>query len=115
MRFDVAIDEYIADMGLQGRINSAATKRDYRGTLDAHLKDGKNRDPRLTGRDDVKRTLARWQHPNSRRKNRSILVSFYDWMVEEGHRPHNPARQTRRPKRKPPTVYRLSRAEVVSL
>jgi site-specific recombinase XerC len=28
--------------------------------------------------------------------------SFYDWLVEEGLRPHNPARQTRRAKRRKP-------------
>jgi hypothetical protein len=70
MRFAVAIDEYIRDMRLQGRINSPATERDYRGTLVAHLEDISNRDPRKTGREDVKRTLARWPHPNSQRKNR---------------------------------------------
>jgi site-specific recombinase XerD len=115
MRFDVAIDEYIADMRLQGRINSDATERNYRGTLYAHCDDVGNRDPGYTGREDVKRTLSRWPHANSRRKNRSILVSFYDWLVEEGMRPGNPARQTRRPKRRPTSVYRLSRQEAVGL
>lgn len=115
MQFDVAIDRFVADMRLAGRINSPATERDYRGTLYQHLKDIGNRDPRLTGREDVKRTLVRWPHPNSRRKNRSILVSFYDWMVEEGLRPTNPARQTPRPKRKPSVVYRLSRDEVIGI
>jgi site-specific recombinase XerD len=115
VRFDVAIDSYVADMRLQARMNSEATERDYRGTLYAHAEDVKNRDPRKTGRDDVKRTLGRWPHANSRRKNRSILVSFYDWMVEEGLRTTNPARQTRRPKRRPTSVYRLSREEAIRL
>lgn len=82
-----------------GRINSPATERDYRGTLRAHALDVSNRDPRSTNRDDVKLTLSRWPHPNSQLKQRSILVSFYDWMIEEGHRPSNPARQTPRAKR----------------
>jgi site-specific recombinase XerD len=115
MRFDVAIDEYVADMQAQGRMNSAATERDYRLVLYAHADDVDNRDPRYTGRDDVKLTLRRWLHPNSHRKNRSILISFYDWMVEEGKRPHNPARQTPRPRRRPTTTHRLSREEVTAL
>lgn len=115
MRFDVAIDEYVRDMWSQGRFTSEATERNYRLVLYAHAEDVDNRDPERTGRDDVKRTLRRWSHPNSQRKNRSILVAFYDWMVEEGRRPHNPARQTPRPRRRPPTTHRLSRAEVAAL
>ncbi len=115
MKLTNAIDAYIDDMRLLGRINSPATERDYRGTLLAHAKDVTNRDPSLTNRDDVKETLRRWPHPNSQRKQRSILVSFYDWMVEEGKRTHNPARQTRRAKRRPTSVYRLSGEEVVDL
>jgi site-specific recombinase XerD len=115
VRFDVAIDEYVVDMRSQGRMNSAATERDYRLVLYAHADDVGNRDPRYTGRDDAKRTLRRWPHPNSQRKNRSILISFYDWMVEEGKRPHNPARQTPRPRRRPTTTHRLLREEVARL
>lgn len=115
MKLTSAIDLFIGDMRSQGRINSPATERDYRGALLAHAEDVGNRDPRKTNRDDVKRTLRRWPHPNSQRKQRSILVSFYDWMLEEGQRPHNPARQTRWPKRRPTTVYRLSNEEAVRL
>ena len=60
MRFDVAIDEYVADMRSQGRMNSDKTERDYRIVLYAHAEDVNNRDPRYTGREDVKRTLRRW-------------------------------------------------------
>ena len=112
MKFAVAIDEYIADMQSEGRHNSPATERDYRGVLYAHLEDVSNRDPRKTGREDIKRTLMRWPHPSSQSKNRSILVAFYDWMVEEGLRETNPARQTRRPKRRPSQRYRMSIDEV---
>jgi site-specific recombinase XerD len=63
----------------------------------------------------VKRTLRRWSNPNSQSKYRSVLVSFYDWLVEKGLRPHNPARQTRRPTRRKPEVNRLTREEVVAL
>ena len=111
MRFSAAIDLFLADRSSQGRINSPATERDYRTTLIAHGEDVDNRDPRKTGREDVKRTLRRWPHPNSQGKNRSVLVAFYDWMVEEGLRDTNPARQTPRPKRRKPTVYRLTREE----
>ena len=111
MRFTAAIDLFIADRSSQGRINSADTERDYRATLIAHAEDVDNRDPRKTGREDVKTTLRRWKHPNSQGKNRSILVAFYDWMLEEGLRDTNPARLTPRPKRRKPTVYRLTRDE----
>lgn len=115
MKLTAAIDAYIEDMRLDGRINSTATERDYRGALMAHAEDVANRDPRYTNRDDVKRTLSRWDHPNSRGKQRSIFVSFYDWLVEEGLRPHNPARQTRRTKRRASEVYRLTSEETVAL
>ena len=50
---------------------------------------------KYTGRDDVKRTLRRWSHPIRSGKNRSVLISFYDWMVEEGNDP--PIRPDRPP------------------
>jgi len=42
---------------------------------------------------------------------RSMLVSFYDWLVEEGLRPDNPARQTRAPRGREAHVYRLTLEE----
>jgi integrase/recombinase XerC len=42
---------------------------------------------------------------------RSILVSFYDWMVEEGLRPDNPARQTRAARGRESRVHRLTLEE----
>jgi len=107
-----AIDEYIADMWSSGRFRSAATERNYRSALLAHAKDVSNRDPRYTNRDDVKETLRRWDHPNTHGNRRSVLVSFYAWLMEEGRRSDNPALQTRRPKRLPTHVYRLSDEEV---
>jgi integrase/recombinase XerD len=44
----------------------------------------------------------------TQRRRRSMLVSFYDWMVEEGLRPDNPARQTRAAPALEPTVHRLT-------
>jgi len=115
VKFTAAIDLFIADRSSQGRINSPATERDYRATLLAHADDVENRDPRKTGREDVKTTLRRWSHPNSQGKNRSILVAFYDWMLEEGLRETNPARLTPRPKRRKPTIYRLTRDEAQAM
>ncbi len=81
MRFTTSIDQFCEDMKAQGRMNSPATERDYRYCLDRHGEDVNSRDPRYTNRDDVKRTLRRWSHPNSQSKYRSVLVSFYDWLV----------------------------------
>jgi integrase len=115
MRFSDAIDRYIDDMQSQGRLNSPSSERGYRSTLVAHADDVRNRDPGYVGREDVKRTLRRWSHPNTQRTNRSKLVSFYDWMVEEGLRKDNPARGTRRPRRRPTLKYRLTEAEALAV
>src|SRR4051812_40528013 len=115
MRMTGAIDQYLADMQAAGRINSPSSERAYRASLHRHVDDVANRDPRYTSRDDVKRTLSRWQHPNSQRTRRAQLVSFYDWLMEEGYRKDNPARQTRRPRRRPAEVYRLTRDETIAL
>jgi integrase len=115
VNFRRAVDLYFADMQSAGRINSERTVEGYARVLHAHADDIGNRDPRTVGRDDCKRTLARWEHPNTQAFGRSVLVSFYDWTVEEGMRPANPARQTRRPRRRPATVYRLTREEAVRL
>jgi site-specific recombinase XerD len=115
MKFATAIDAYIGDMQSQGRLNSSASERGYRSTLAAHGEDISNRDPRYVNRDDVKRTLRHWPHPNTQGTNRAKLVSFYDWMVEEGHRKDNPARATPRPKRRPATKYRLTAAEALAV
>lgn len=112
MRMSEAVDSYVFDMVADGRFNSAETEKSYRACLTLHAEDVANRDPRLTGRDDVIRTLRRWQHPNTRSLHRSQLVSFYDWAVESGLRKDNPARQTRRSKTRRPVVYRLTREEV---
>ncbi len=112
MKFSDAIDQFITDYRSAGRINSPATERDYRSTLEKHADDIDNRDPALTGAKDVKRTLARWKNPNTQYTRRAALVSFYRWTVEEGIRPNNPAEQTRRPKKQKTSVYRLTAAEV---
>lgn len=115
MKFTKSIDLFIDDMRADGRINSDRTEVAYRSRLRAHADDVSNRDPRTTNRDDVKRTLRRWNHPNTQSQARAVLVSFYDWAMEEGHRKDNPARQTRRPKRRKTSIYRLTHDETISL
>src|SRR3954451_12774518 len=115
MKFRDAINDYVRDMRSQGRITSDRTELRYRSVLELHNSDLSNRDPRYVGREDVKRTLMRWPHPNTLRTNRSILVSFYDWTMEEGIRKDNPARQTRRPRKQPTTIYRLTREEAAAM
>lgn len=110
-----AIADYLGDMKAEGRITSAGSERAYYDLLALHAKDCGNRDPRTTGRDDVKRTLARWPNPNTQRVRRAMMISFYDWCMEEGHRKDNPARQTRRPKVRPTSVYRLQRGEAQAM
>lgn len=115
MRFADATDQFVRDMRAQGRMNSDATEVSYRACLNRHADVVGNRDPRYVGRDDVKRTLAHWTHPNSYGTNRSILVGFYDWCVEEDIRNDNPARQTRRPRRRPVSIYRLTEDEAARM
>jgi integrase/recombinase XerD len=113
MRLDHAVDQFVRDMRAQGRIRSPHTEAAYRSKLDLHAKDVLNRDPSKTGREDVKRTLARWEHPNSRNQAHAILRSFYDYAMEEGWRKDNPARQLRTARFKEPDVYRLTRNETL--
>lgn len=115
MRFDQAIDEFLRDKRNAGQINSVRTEVSYRSRLEALGADVANRDPGYVGREDVKRTLRRWEHPNTQRHAWTVFVSFFDWSMEEGIRKDNPARQTRRPKKRPVSVYRLTRGEVVAL
>ena len=111
MKFTSAIDAFIADAKAEGQINSPRTETSYRHALACHAEDVDNRDPRSTNRDDVKRTLRRYPHPNTQRRNRSMLDSFYRWLVWEGFRKDNPAEQTRPPKARKPQIYRLTMDE----
>lgn len=74
MKFSEAIDLYIGDMRSAGRINSDRTEVSYRSILERHAEDISNRDPRTIGREDVKRTLRRWSHPNTQAGARAVLV-----------------------------------------
>jgi integrase/recombinase XerC len=115
MRFDAAVDEFIDDWQAAGRINSKHTVAAYRYALECLGAEVSNRDPRTVGREDVKRTLARWPGANTQRARRAALAAFFDHQMEEGYRKDNPARQTRRPKKAPTNVYRLTKAEVQAM
>jgi hypothetical protein len=45
MNFETAIDRFIADMRVQGRLTSPLSERGYRSTLLAHAEDVQNRNP----------------------------------------------------------------------
>jgi integrase/recombinase XerC len=115
MKFSQAIELYVKDMRRYGRINSDRTEDSYRHRLYKHGEDIGNRDPRTVGRNDIKRTLSRWEAANTQRNAHAILISFYDWSMEEGLRKDNPARQVRKAKKRETSVYRLTKSEVVSL
>jgi integrase/recombinase XerD len=113
VRFDAAIDVFVATMRQEGRIRSPHTESAYRAKLVLHAADVGNRDPSKTGREDVRTTLARWPHPNSRNQAHAILRSFYDFAMEEGWRRDNPARQIRTARKQRPDVLRLTRDETI--
>jgi site-specific recombinase XerD len=104
LRFNDAVELYVSDQWSQGRFRSPTTEVSYRAALNRLGDVVGNRDPFTINRNDIKRTLSHWKHPNTQRTNRAILTSFFRWAVEEGYRPHNPAEQTRRPRRVPVAV-----------
>jgi site-specific recombinase XerD len=106
--FKRAIELYLEDMQGLARLTTHRSMAEYRRTVRKHADDARSNDPRDATRDDVKATLRHWSHPNTQRRKRSMLVSFYDWMVEEGLRPDNPARQIRAPRAREPRVRRLT-------
>jgi site-specific recombinase XerD len=113
--FERAIELYLDDMRALARLTTQRSMTEYRRTVRTHADDADSGDPRETTREHVKKTLRRWSHPNTQRRKRSMLVSFYDWMVEEGLRPENPARQIRAARAREPRVRRLTLAETRAL
>jgi site-specific recombinase XerD len=109
------IDEYVSDMQRAGRLLGPHSEKAYRRTLELHAEDAGEVGLLDADRLDIKRTLARWPHANSQRRNHSCLVSFYRWAMEEGYRPANPAEQVRKAKRRSASVYRLTREEVQAM
>lgn len=109
------IEEYLADMQRCGRLLSTHTQDAYRHALELHAEDVGERGLLAANRLDVKRTLGRWEHPNTQRRNHAAIGSFYTWAVEEGYRQTNPAAEVRKAKPKQATSYRLTREEVRAL
>src|SRR5215211_3429151 len=110
--FERAIDLFLEDAFALGRLTTARSAAEYRRTVRKHADDAVGLTPRETGREHVKLTLRRWEHPNTKRRKRSMLVAFYDGVVEEGLRPDNPARQVRAARAREPRVRRLTLDEV---
>jgi site-specific recombinase XerD len=114
MSFTQVLNEYIADMRSQGRINSVNTERAYRAKLGKHGDDLGNANPRTATRQDVKTTLRRW-NGNTQKHGHAILSSFYKWCMEEGLRPDSPVMQVRSPKARQAQVYKMTQDEVLTL
>jgi integrase/recombinase XerD len=110
--FEQAIELFLEDAFALGRLTTARSAAEYRRTVRKHAADAAGLGPVDTGREQIKATLRCWEHPNTKRRKRSMLVSFYDWLVEEGLRPDNPARQVRAPRGREPRVRRLTLDEV---
>jgi integrase/recombinase XerD len=115
LRLTEAIDLFLEAKRHQGAINSNVSERSYRDVLLWLAECVENRDPRYINREDIIGALRRWPYPNTRANRRSYYVSFCDWLMEEGYRPDNPARQTPKPKRRPTSVYRLTLDETTRL
>lgn len=114
MTWQDAIEEYLRDQQLAGRLNGEETIRKYERALARHAEDTPD-GPLGVSRGDIKRTLARWEHPNTRALEHSVLVAFFDWMLTEGYREDNPARQVARAKKRKQSVTRLTRREVQAM
>ncbi len=114
MKLTAAIETYVRDQFRSGAFNSRHTELAYRDKLGRLAEHVGNRDPRTVGRDEIKVFLGQWQG-NSQRHAHAILASFFDFAMEEGWRKDNPARQVKRAKPRKPSVYRLTRGEVVAL
>ncbi len=106
------IERYLADLAAFGRC-SRNTRLSYRRCLELHGEDAEV-GPLQTTREHVKLTLRRWRG-NTQYQRHTALTSFYDWVMEEGLRPDNPARQVRRTKKRATSVYRLTAAEAIGM
>jgi integrase len=113
VRFARAIDAFLDDMRVAGRITSRPSERAYTDVLRWHEQDAEVKDPRKTTREDVRRTLRRWSG-NSQATRHSILAAFYRWLVQEGHRKDNPADQLPRARKRKPDP-RLRQDEALAL
>jgi integrase/recombinase XerD len=113
MRFNDAVDLFLRDRKVQGRhTKNGTTTRTYRWALGALADEVQNRDPRLVGRQDIKRTLARWEHPNTVLLAMAAYGQFFDYLIEEDYCKTNPVSGITRPRRRKPTKLRLTSTEV---
>lgn len=115
MKFENAIDAFIADWKGYGRINSEHTERSYRSKLLLLGEDSGWAQVQDISKADVKKTLRRWEHPNSKLQAHSCFIAFFDWTAEEDIRESNPARAIPRARRAKPQINRLTREEVEQL
>lgn len=116
LTFGDAIDSYIRDQRDFGRLRSINSVRGYESILRRHHEDMGRRSPLGTNREDIKRTLKRWNPAtNSQYHGHSVMISFYEWMVQEGLRKDNPARQLRRGRVARQPIYRLTREEATAM
>jgi hypothetical protein len=110
--FQEAVDRYIADVRSESRIRSPHSEAAYRHKLRCHGGDVSWKDPRETDRRNVKRTLSPWEHPNSRNQALATLRSFSDYLIFEGFRDTNPARQVATARNPPAQPFRLTAKEM---
>jgi integrase/recombinase XerD len=115
VKLTAAIEIYVAEMKRAGQMRSRNTELAYRQKLHRFADEVGNRDPRTISRDEIRRFLGHWPHQNSQRQAHAILASFFDFALEEGWRKDNPARQVRRAKPRTPSVYHMTRGEIVQL
>lgn len=115
MKTEQAIDYFIADWKGYGRINSEHTERAYRSKLLQLGEDAGWKPVEEIAKADVKRTLRRWDHPNSKLQAHSCFIAFFDWATQEDLREDNPARAVPRAKRAKPQINRLTREETEQL
>jgi integrase/recombinase XerD len=114
VRFAQAIDRFLDDMRVAGRITSRSSERAYTDVLSWHEQDAETADVRKTTREDVRRTLKRWSG-NTQATRHSILAAFYRWLVQEGYRKDNPADQLPRARKRKPDPPRLRQDEALAL
>jgi integrase/recombinase XerD len=114
VRFSRAVDLFVDQLRLAGRITSDSSERAYRDVLDWHAEDSETPDVRKTTREDVRKTLRRWSG-NTQVNRHSILAAFYRWLVQEGYRKENPADQLPRARKRKPDPPRLRRDEALAL
>jgi site-specific recombinase XerD len=115
VRFDHAIDLYVADKRAANEIASKNTEDSYRYALGVLAADTSNRDPSKIGKRDLQRTLARWEKPRTRAQRHAIYRSFFEWALEEGLCAIDPARQVRKARFRAQPPVRLTAPEINSV